>query len=257
MAELRSFLVNDVNSVNLVHREQQLAIYNVNTADVLNGGQCCCWQVPTGTTWAIFEVWGGGGSGGGACCCMGHYYGPESGTYAKGELQVTAGQYFCICAGGSGCCNTQCCGNCGFPSWVICGCASGSTVTCASGGCGGCVLCFRSYQGCTGICFGMCRMGCDSGGTVVDITVPKIMSQPHVSNYCWQNMFEFMSGPTKYGQNLRLGLDHCVTSLTISGCYPFGNPKWPGGPGNSATACGGGCCWGMQGAGGLVLITYG
>lgn len=257
MAELRSFLVNDVNSVNLVHREQQLAIYNVNTADVTNGGQCCCWQVPTGTTWAIFEVWGGGGSGGGACCCMGHYYGPESGTYAKGELQVTAGQYFCICAGGSGCCNTQCCGNCGFPSWIICGCASGSTVACASGGCGGCVLCFRSYQGCTGICFGMCKMGCDSGGTVVDMTVPKIMSQPHVSNYCWQNMFEFMSGPTKYGQNLRLGLDHCVTSLTISGCYPFGNPKWPGGPGNSATACGGGCCWGMQGAGGLVLITYG
>jgi len=257
MAELRTFLVNDSNSVQLVHREQQLAIYNVNTADVLNGGQCCCWQVPTGTSWAIFEVWGGGGSGGGACCCMGHYYGPESGTYAKGELQVTAGQYFCICAGGSGCCNTQCCGNCGFPSWVICGCASGSTVTCASGGCGGCVLCFRSYQGCTGICFGMCKMGCDSGGTVVDMTVPKIMSQPHVSNYCWQNMFEFMSGPTKYGQNLRLGLDHCVTSLTISGCYPFGNPKWPGGPGNSATACGGGCCWGMQGAGGLVLITYG
>jgi hypothetical protein len=28
-------------------------------------------------------------------------------------------------------------------------------AACSPGGCGGCVLCFRSYPGCTGICFGM------------------------------------------------------------------------------------------------------
>jgi len=255
MAELRNFLVNDVGSVQQQHREFQLSIFNTNTPDVLNGGQCCCFVVPAGITWAVFEVWGGGGSGGGACCCMGHYYGPESGGYSKKQLQVTPGTFFCICAGGTGCCNTQCCGNCGFPSWVLCG-SNGTNVICAEGGCGGCVLCFRSYQGCTGICFGMCKMECGCN-TNRDYSAPKIMSQPHVSNYCWQNMFEFMSGPTKYGQNLRLGLDHCVTSLTISGCAPFGQAKFPGGPGNSATACGGGCCWGSYGAGGLVLISYG
>lgn len=255
MAELRNFLVNEVGAVQQKHREFQLAIYNTNTASVTNGGQCCCWTVPAGISWVIFEVWGGGGDGGGACCCMGHYYGPESGGYSKKQLQVTPGQFFCICAGGSGCCAQPCCGNCGFPSWVLCG-SNGTNVVCGEGGCGGCVLCFRSYQGCTGICFGMCRMDCGCN-TNRDLSIPKIMSQPHVSNYCWQNMFEFKSGPTKYGQNLRLGLDHCVTSLTISGCYPFGQSKWPGGPGNSATACGGGCCWGSHGAGGLVLINYG
>ncbi len=254
MANLTSFFVNDSGAVNQVNREFQLAIYNTDTPSVTNGGSCCLWTVPAGISWAVFETWGGGGSGGGACCCMGPYYGPESGAYSKKNLAVTAGQQFCICAGGSGCCNTQCCGVCGYPSWVLCQ-AGGATVTCAAGGCGGCVQCFRSYQGCTGICFGMCKMGCDVGPS--DFTQPKIMSQPKTSNYCWQNMFEFKSGPTKYKANLLLGIEHCSTSLTISGCSPFGAPAYPGGPGNSATACGGGCCWGGWGAGGLVVVNYG
>ena len=254
MADLRQFLVNDVGSVQQTNREFQLAIYNTSTPSVTNGGQCCLWTVPAGITWAVFETWGGGGSGGGACCCMGPYYGPESGAYAKRRLAVTAGNQFCICAGGSGCCNTQCCGVCGYPSWVFCQ-SNGTVVNCAAGGCGGCVLCFRTYQACTGICFGMCRMGCDVG--THDFMQPKIMSQPKASSWCWQNMFEFKSGPTKYKSNLLLGLDHCVTSLTISGCSPFGGPAHPGGPGNSATACGGGCCWGGWGAGGMVVVNYG
>jgi len=254
MADLRQFLVNDVGSVQQTNRELQLAIYNTSTPSVTNGGQCCLWTVPAGISWAVFEVWGGGGDGGGACCCMAHYYGPESGAYAKRRLAVTAGQSFCICAGGSGCCSQPCCGTCGFPSWVRCQ-SDGTIVNCAAGGCGGCVLCFRTYQGCTGICFGMCKMGCDVGTS--DFTQPKIMSQPKASNYCWQNMFEFKSGPTKYKSNLLLGIEHCSTSLTISGCSPFGQPAWPGGPGNSATACGGGCCWGGWGSGGLVVVNYG
>ena len=254
MATIRQFLVNEVASVQNTNREFQLAIYNTDTPSVTNGGQCCLFTVPAGITWAVFEIWGGGGSGGGACCCMGPYYGPESGAYAKRRIAVTAGQQFCLCAGGSGCCNQTCCGACGFPSWVNCQ-ANGTQVTCAAGGCGGCVQCFRTYQGCTGICFGMCRMGCDVG--THDFMQPKIMSQPKASNYCWQNMFEFKSGPTKYKANLLLGMEHCSTSLTISGCSPFGAPAYPGGPGNSATACGGGCCWGGWGAGGLVVVNYG
>ena len=136
MADLRQFLVNDAGAVQQTNREFQLAIFNGNTQDVTNGGACCLWTVPAGITWAVFETWGGGGSGGGACCCMGPYFGPESGAYAKRRLAVTAGNQFCICAGGSGCCNQTCCGACGFPSWVNCQ-ANGTQVTCAAGGCGG------------------------------------------------------------------------------------------------------------------------
>lgn len=253
MADLRNYLVIDRTAVTPKNKELVLSIYNTNTASVQNGGQCCCWVVPAGVTWATFELWGAGGDGGGACCCMGHYYGPFTGTYAKKYLQVTPGCYFCICAAGSGCCAQQCCGTCGFPSWVNC--QNGTQVTCAAGGCGGCVLCFRSYQGCTGICWGSCNIACYSNS--YEFTSPSLNSPNKVSNYCWQNMFEFMQGTPKLGNNTRTGLDHCVTSLTIWGGAAFGNPRWPGGTGNSATACGGGCCYGMFGAGGLVMITYG
>lgn len=255
MATLRQFLVNDVASVQNTNREFQLAIYNTSTQSVQNGGQCCLFTVPPGITYAVFEIWGGGGSGGGACCCMGPYYGPETGAYAKRYIAVTAGQQFCICAGGSGCCNQTCCGACGFPSWVVCQ-VNGTQVSCAAGGCGGCVQCFRTYQGCTGICFGMCRMGCDVG--THDFSQPKIMSQNKTSNYCWQNMFDLQAGPTKYKANMRLGMERCTMQLTRSGGDHFANTvQWPGGAGNSATACGGGCCYGGFGAGGLVTINYG
>lgn len=253
MADLRNYLVNNPAAVNSRHSDNTLSVYNVNVDSHLNGGQCCCWVVPAGVSWAVFEVWGAGGSGGGACCCMGHYYGPANGSYAKRSLQVTSGSYFCICAGSSGCCSQQCCGLCGFPSYVLC--SNGTNVSCSPGGCGGCVLCFRSYQNCTGICWGMCNLGCYSTG--YDYAAVNTTSQNKVSNYCWQNMFEWNGGSNKLANNTRLGLDHCVTSLTINGSAPFGPAKFPGGVGNSATACGGGCCWGSWGAGGLVLITYG
>ena len=252
MSSLRAFLVNDGTALAPTHRQLQLAIFNTNTNSVSNGGACCCWVVPAGTTYAVFETWGGGGDGAGACCCMGHYYGPNTGAYGKKYLNVTPGDFFCICAGGSGCCSQPCCGTCGFASYVLCG-ANGNPAACGQGGCGGCNLCFRSYQGCTGICLPACTWGCGTG----DYGFHSVSGANHVSNYCWQIMKEWQTGAPKYAQNTRMGLDHCVTSLTITGCCPNGGSKWPGGPGNSATACGGGCCWGGWGAGGLVLITYG
>jgi hypothetical protein len=51
-------------------------------------------------------------------------------------------------------------------------------------------------------------------------------------------------------------MEYCTTQLTRNGndYYPS---RWPGGPGANSRACGGGCCFGGWGAGGLVLITYG
>ena len=49
---------------------QDFSVYNTSTQTASNGGQCCAWTVPSGTTYAVFEMWSGGGSGDGSCCCM-------------------------------------------------------------------------------------------------------------------------------------------------------------------------------------------
>ena len=72
-----------------------------------NGGKCCQWTVPSGTSFAVFEMWGGGASGTGGCCCM-QGYPADSGGYAIKSTNVTAGDTFTICAGRSGCCLYAC-----------------------------------------------------------------------------------------------------------------------------------------------------
>lgn len=239
--------------------QQQIAVYNPNISSVTNGGCCCCWVVPNGTTWAVFEAWGGGGDGGGACCCSGNWlYGAGSGNYMRTAIQVTAGQYFCICAASSGCCSQPQCGTCGFSSWVYCG-ANGNTVAMACGGWFGCTGCFKGYQACSGICYPMCSCGCYSTNTsgVFDIKYPTMQGTGKDSSYCWSSMWHAVSGSPKYGNNTRQSVEHCSLSLTHIGCSGLNGSKWPGGSGSPAAACGGGCCWGGWGAGGLVLITYG
>lgn len=249
MSTLRDLLPTTTYTSN--YAQQQLAVYNTNISAVTNGGQCCCWQVPAGVTWAIFELWGGGGDGAGSCCCMGNYWGPGSGNYTKKRLDVTAGCYFCICAAGSGCCALTCCGQCGYPSWVMC--QNGTMATCAGGGYIGCTLCFRSYQGCTGICVPACSYGCTYSG---DFAYPSTNSIAKESNYCWSNQWTGQPGSPKFGGTFRVGMEYCTTQLTRNGndYYPS---RWPGGAGANSRACGGGCCFGGWGAGGLVLITYG
>lgn len=251
MANLRDLLPNTPITAN--YKQAQLAIYNTNIQSVTNGGQCCCWVVPLNTTWAIFELWGGGGDGAGACCCMGNYWGPGTGNYAKKHIRVNAGQFFCVCAAGSGCCATTCCGQCGYPTWVRCG-TDNTMSVCAGGGYMGCTLCFRSYQGCTGICVPSCSYGCTVAGH--DFAYPSVNSIAKESNYCWSNQWTGQQGSPKFGNNFRQGTEYCTTQLTRNGndYYPS---KWPGGAGANARACGQGCCFGGWGAGGLVLITYG
>jgi hypothetical protein len=185
---------------------------------------------------------------------MGPYWGPGGGNYAKKYLSVAAGCYFILCGAGSGCCATQCCGNCGFPSFVLCG-SNQSVATCAGGGQLGCVLCHRSYQACTGICIGSCSYGCTTWGA--DYSAQSNMGPNKESNYCWSNMWVWDAGSYKYKNSTRRGLEYCSTSLTNQGCNNMQGSKWPGGPGQSARACGGGCCWGGWGAGGLAMVTYG
>ena len=79
MSSLRQFLFGYAEEKSV---PQELAVYNTSTTSVNNGGRCCLWTVPAGTSYAIFELWGGGASGDGACCCqMG--YPSTSGSYGQ------------------------------------------------------------------------------------------------------------------------------------------------------------------------------
>lgn len=257
MSDLRSLA--PIVPVTASSVQMQLAVYNTNISSAQNGGCCCCWVVPAGVTWAVFELWGGGADGGGGCCCSGNtLWGAGSGNYIRKSIQVTAGCYFCLCAGSSGCCSQSHCGTCGFSSWVYCG-ANNINVAMACGGFTGCTGCFRGYMGCTGICYPICSCGyySSAAGSICDLAYPTMQGTAKESNYCWSIMWNASSGAPKYGNNTRIGVEHCTLGLTHMGCSGMNGSKWPGGGGQSGTGCGGGCCWGGWGAGGLVLVTYG
>jgi hypothetical protein len=69
-------------------------------------------------------------------------------------------------------------------------------------------------------------------------------------------MWSWAQGAPGYANNTRHGFDYCCTQLTRSGEDVFA-PKWPSGTGHNARACGGSCCYGGFGYGGLVTISYG
>lgn len=259
MSILRDLLL--ITSVtNVPYKQLQLAIFNGREgSSVQDGGRCCCWKIPSGTSWATFEAWGSGGDGPGACCCMGEYMSGGTGQYSKKTLAVnSSNEFFNICVGGSGCCAQQCCGTCGFPSFVRC--CNGTVASCAQGGSGGCGVCHHmGGLSCTGICqggYGGGRCGCQGLG---DFLQGSRVEPDKQSNLCVNQNFRYMPGPLKFQPNTRRSLDPCSVSMTMAGCcyWQGAMTQWPGGPGSSGQACGGPCCWGGWGTGGLVLITYG
>lgn len=225
---------------------------------VTSGNACCCWIVPSGVTWATFEMYGSGGDGPGACCCAGPGQSASNGIYSVKTVSTTGNAYFNICVGMSGCCTQSMIGTCGFPSYVMN--AAGTVIGCAAGGMGGCALCgHMGGQSCNGNCCGSKMNGCNGLG---DMLYPTI-SQPNPQhNYCTNHSFPFLPGTYQYAPNTRHGLDSCAVGMTSMGCCywaasPSGVTTWPGGAGGGGQACGGACCWGSWGTPGFVLITYG
>ena len=177
--------------------------------------------------------------------------------YAKKTLNVTAGCFFCVCAAGSGCCAQAQTATCGFPSFILCG-TGGTSVLCASGGNPGNTVCgHMGGLSCTGICVGSCVMSCNSSG--YDLAYPSVMGADHENSFCTGQHFAWLQGAPKYQNNSRHTFDSCVTQMTINGCGTLQGQAalWPSHGGASGKACGGGCCWGQWGAGGLVMVTYG
>jgi hypothetical protein len=243
MADLRDFL-----GLEAAATIQQVSVYNTDT-DGLTSGQCCLYTVPTGVSAATIELWGGGGTGGGACCCMWPYRGATAGQYVMKKISVAEGTALTICAAGTTpSCSCYCDGCNGYPSFVLC---NGTNVACADGGCRGRTLCwYWSFN-----CGGNCDVRSQDSNGVGDIRGCKYTGYNHASFWCHNDHINASQGAPKYNANLRFGGSPCVVELTKSGCC-YNKNAWPGGPGMSGAACGGGYCWNGWGAAGLVIVTF-
>jgi len=221
-------------------------IYNTSTNAASNGGQCCLWTVPSGATWAKFEVWGGGGGGGGSCCCQQQCFSGGSGSYARKTIQVVPTQQYTICAGGSTGCSSNCNGGCGYASYACNATASYPLCLCASGGFCGVTGCFFSNNSCGAV---SCQAGSACG---FDLAICGLVSGAGAST-CGYMSWDYGSEPTYIGAGVRMSLDQCGNTYgdARGGCASF-----PGGGGSGASANGGNCYQGGHGAGGLVIITY-
>lgn len=241
-----NFIVDDPTD-----RFRSLYVFNTSVDSPQNAGRCCLFTTPSNACWLRFELWGSGGNGPGGCCCQQPSQSGGAGAYARITIPATAGNQYTICAGGSGCCTTSCCGSEGFSSFVTGG-SGGSTVNiCAAGGPPSCGMCFIGYSGC--ICVGntlTCRSNSFSGAT---FGLPAISGASNPGTCGFQTWQYVPAGPN-IGPGVRHSWDYCNSS---SGCQALGGfATFPGGGGGGAITNGGPTCWGTFGAGGLVVVTY-
>jgi hypothetical protein len=248
MASLKDLWFTDFIVVESLQLQELFVGNDSNTAN--NGGSCCLWEVPEGTAYIKFEMWGGGGGGAGACCCQ-QGCGGSGGSYSIKTLsgsQVVAGCEYTICGAGSTAQSNTCCGFPGNTSFVI---GHNLSNFCARGGAPGDTKCFQ-YISCyqRAMCYGSC---CATGG---DINVHSAVSTAKTTIYCYNNSQMLttvapatVSGPI-YGP----------TGCSIAGageCAILAPPIFPGGGGQSGQTYAGICRCGWWGAAGLVLVTFG
>lgn len=226
-----------------------------NTSNsVMNGGCCYLWTVPSGVTTATFELWGAGASGPGARNCEFGGIMPTAGSYVVSQRDVTAGQAFTICAGGTGCDGTYdglCCDISpdGFPSFVI---YSGSTVICAPGGMGG-----DLRSSCGNVwAYSCCWARLNTNSTLGDFSIRGMGSGTVRNQYCHSNMYDVDSNGWASGGT---SSDFCAVGYCWRkhGFEKFCTcPGFPSAPGHTASACGDGYNYGQHGGAGLVKVTY-
>ena len=244
------------------------------------------WCVPCGTTQLTFEMWGGGGSGGGACCCQQGMPG-GSGAYTRKTITSAdgygdmGGWCFFLKVAEPTCCSQCCVGIQGCKSY-ICGknssaqSAIGSNF-CADGGLPGKTCCYAYWDttfrcldrvywtGCGG--YDPATDGPNAYGGDENIKGhPGFFRTYNTSNSCWAKMG--MAYPPRLFDNEG---GHLISNVKGNACindgtfcqgttpWAFGsgcNATLPGVGGPSSTSCGGGCCYGHRGHGGLIKITY-
>lgn len=245
MADLRTLLGDTTSGTSAPTKF--FYVYN-NNRGINNGGCCCLWTVPADIVNVTFELWGAGAAGAGGCCCQFSTQNAGGGSYAIRSVNTIAGCQYTICAAGNGaCCERDCLGIDGSTSFVQ---GSGIATTCARGGCTGRTNCHGHYA--YNCCFGCSNI---SGGTQGDLRLGHTRNNPMATQYCHNQMWDYVSGPPK-GANTRKGRDYCGNPMTCSGCGWGCAQPYPGDGGYNGTACGGPCCWGHWGSGGMVKVSY-
>lgn len=251
MADLRS-LINTVVAPAATSYPQEVLIYNTSINSQNNGGRCCLWTVPAGTTWVTFEVWGGGGGGGGACCCQQGWPGGSGAYTIKTVCSSTlAGCQYTVCAGSTTQMSINCQGCPGCDSWVT---GYGLSNLCARGGAYGethCSYGAGSYNCSTPNPYCCCAFG-------GDLNIHGNQSSYTNSQWCFQahQMQAAVAPNTVSGP--QYGPGGCINGSSNGSCTGwFPCSVFPGGGGMSAQAHGQNCWCGTWGGGGLVSITYG
>lgn len=251
MADLRS-LLGTLAIPAATNFPTEFRVYNTNVNTPANGGQCCLWTAPAGTTWVTFEVWGSGGGGAGACCCMMGWPG-GSGSYTSKMVTGTnlSGCTYTICAAGTTGMAPGCFGCPGITSYVT---GYGLSNFCANGGAYGEVHCHLYYS-----CY-TCSVAnpyccCAYGG---DVNIHGTQSTYTSSTWCAQyGQQQAMVAPMTVA-GPQMGPGGCINGSANGSCTGwFPCSVFPGGGGLSAQAHGQNCWCGTWGGGGLVSVTYG
>lgn len=250
MANLRTLLYTVTRSLAGTY-PREFTVFNTSIYSPLNGGQCCLWTVPSGTTWVKFEMWGGGGGGGGSCCCM-QGYGGGSGAYSYVDLcsSALAGCQYTICAGGTTGCAQSGTGCAGNTSYVT---GYGLSNFCATGGAPGCSMCFCGQSYMDNCVCSMPYCCCAYGG---DINIHGVKGSYYSYTSCYNSFQQEAMVAARTVSGPQYGPGGCLNGSTY-GCSWFPCAVFPGGGGMTAQAYGGNCWCGGWGAGGAVSVTYG
>ena len=251
--------------------EREFYIYNSNYWTPLNGGQCCLWTVPAGTTSIKFEILSGGGPGGSSGGDYDYGVGGQGGHYTAKTIRRAAGDFvpgcqYTICAAGTSDCSCCCVCNCttrhGCTSYVT---GSGLSNFCAIGGQGGYTgwdimdSCYNCHIG-----NGQCNLGiyngqwanctCNTPTYGGDIEFRGSMGSMFKQYNCcadWGTVAGSPSGP--FSASAGIGGKHWCTG-DLACCSS--NSAFPGGGGAGHGTGSSNACWGSFGAGGLVKVSY-
>jgi len=254
-----------------IEEKIEVYVYNGNHWSPANGGRCCGWVVPTGTTSIKFEILSGGGPGGSSGGDYDYGIGGQGGNYTAKTLQksvhgFTDGQTYTVCAAGTSDCS--CCCSCnvncrhGCTGWVQ---GTGLSNFCAIGGMGGPTIWDKMSQ-CYNCHIGnvQCNLGlynsswqanaCNSPTYGGDMEFRGTAGSMNREYSCCADHFSVAgspSGPISAAHGIG-GKHPCVGNLACCSAHA----AYPGGGGAGHTTMSSNACWGSFGAGGLVKITY-
>ena len=249
----------------------ELYVYNTNWWTPCNGGRCCRWTVPAGTTSIKFEILSGGGPGGSSGGDYDYGIGGQGGNYAVKTLQksvhnFTDGTAYTVCAAGSSACS--CCCSCnvncrhGCRSYVT---GTGLSNFCATGGMGGPTI-WDKMSNCYNCHIGnvQCNRGlyndswqanvCNEATYGADMTFRGTAGSMNRQYDCCADHFSVAGSPSGPISAMHgVGGKHpCTGDFACCSAHA----AFPGGGGAGHVTMSRNACWGSFGAGGLVRITY-